>query len=213
MDFVILHIEVEIQSWQNQTKIMVKDRSRSDVVRMRRICNQLKKSFAGQTEQTPINVCPVDLQPQLLPLYSLDEFEDDWHDNETMLDRAEALLHDVTSHKANVRVEAAQVLACWAKECPRCRVHIADALLKSGAQIAHVLQNSTLSLAEAYPLAATLHRISLCPDADNKLRNSCIAQELLAMRRLSNGCTLAIATAGGEIDSAYLKTFTEVPVL
>jgi len=42
VDFVILHIEVEIQSWQNQTKIMVKDRSRSDVVRMRRICNQLK---------------------------------------------------------------------------------------------------------------------------------------------------------------------------
>jgi len=111
-------------------------------------------------------------------------------------------------------VEAAQVLASWAQDCPRCRVHIAEALVKNGAQIAQVLlQNSILPLAEAYPLAATLHHISLCPDADSKLRSTCITRELLAMGRFSHGCTPSVATKDGGIDSAYLKTSIEVPIL
>jgi len=193
IDFVALQIEVNIQSEEDYTTVMVKDHSRSDVVRLHRFCEQLKENFAWPTEQTLQNVSPPGLQAELLPMCSFDEFDDDWVDNESMRDRADALLNDVTSRNANVRVEGAQVLASWAQECLECRVHIAEALLEKGAQIVEaLLQNSNVPLAEAYPLAATLRYTLLCPDAARKLKNSGIALKLFAIRRFNSGTVAAI---------------------
>jgi len=193
VDFVALQIEVEIYSSQNRTTIMVKDRPCNDVVRLHRLCEQLKESFAWQPEHSPQNVSPRDLQPKLLPLFSLGEFEDEWVDGQTMSDKAEALLDDLTSRSASLRVEGAQVLASWAQEHPECRTHIADALLKSDAQIIEaLLQHTSLPIAEAYPLAATLRYTLLCAHAASKLRNSPSVRKLLAIGRNCNGSAAAI---------------------
>jgi len=194
VEFVALHIEVKIQSWQDRTTVTLKDMSRSDVVRMHRLYEQLKEIFAWQTKGAIENVSPWALQLQLLPLCSFfDEFDGAWVDSQTMHDRVEALLNHAISCSADVRVEGAQELASWAEGCQQCRVHIAEALLKKDSQAVEALvQTSNLPLAEAYPLAATLHHTLLCPDAVNKLRNSCIARDFVAPGRLSNTSTPAI---------------------
>jgi len=199
VDFVALEIEVMIQSWQDRTTITVRDRSFSDVVRMHRLYGQLKEIFARHTEQVPHDVSLQELQCQLLPLDSLphqdslDEFNDDWVDSQTMRDRAQALLNDVTSRSVDMRVEGAQILASWTQDCPECRVDIAETLLKNDSHIVEALfQNSSLSLAEVYPIAAMLRHTFSCPDAANVMKNSGIAEELIAMQRLSNWSTVAL---------------------
>jgi len=193
VDFVELQIEVNVRSGEDHTTVMVKDRSRSDVVRWHRFCEQLKENFACQSEQAQQNVSPRDLQSELLPLSSFDEFDDDWVDNQSMRYTAEALLKDVTSGDANVRVQGAQILASRARECPECREHIAEAMLKNDVQMVEaLLQNSNVPLAEAYPLAATLRYTLLCPNAASTLMNSAIAFRLLATRTFNNGSTAAI---------------------
>jgi len=185
--FVGLEIEVMVQSWQDATTITVRDRSRSDVVRMHHIYAQLKASLAKQTEQVVQDESFQDLQHQVLPQDSLDEFEDDWADSQAMRDRAEALLIDVTSRSVDMRVGGAQVLASWAQECPESRVHIAETLLRNDSHVVQALfHNSNLSLAEAYPLAAMLLCTFNCPDAASIMQNSAIARELFTMRRLGN---------------------------
>jgi len=194
LDFVELQIEVNIHFVEDHTMVMVKDRSRSDVVRWHRFCEQLKESFACQSEKAQQNVSPRDLQSELLPMCSFDEFDDDWVDSQSMRDMAEALLNDVTSGNANVRVQGAQVLASWARECPECREHIAEAMLKNDVQMVEaLLQNSNVPLAEAYPFAATLRYTLLCPNAASTLmKSSGIASRLLATRTFNNGSTAAI---------------------
>jgi len=194
LDFVELQIEVNIRSVEDHTMVMVKDRSRSDVVRWHRFCAQLKQSFACRSDQAQQNVSPRDLQSELLPMCSFDEFDDDWVDSQSMRDMAEALLNDVTSGNANVRVQGAQVLASWARECPECREHIAEAMLKNDVQMVEaLLQNSNVPLAEAYPFAATLRYTLLCPTAASTLmKSSGIASRLLATRTFNNGSTAAI---------------------
>jgi len=190
VDFVALEIEVTFQSWQDRTAVNVRDKSHSDVVRMHRLHKQLKESLAQQTEQAPQDGSLQDLQHQLLPFGSPDEFEDDQIDSQTMRDKAEALVNDVTSHSVNSRMEGAQGLALWAQDCPECRVHIAETMLKHDAQIVKdLLQNSNLPLAEAYPLAAMLHHTFLCPSAARKLKSSRIARELRGMVRFNDGST------------------------
>jgi len=192
VDFVALQVEVDIISVQDHTTIMVTDRSRRDVVRLHRFCEQLKDGLGLKREQTQQNGSTLDLQPELLPM-SFDEFEDDWVDSQCMSDKAEALLNDVTSRHASMRVEGAQVLASWAQECPECREHIAEAMLKHDVQISEaLLLNSNLPLAEAYPLAATLQYTLLCPNAASKLRDTDIVLQLLAIRTVTNGSTAAI---------------------
>jgi len=187
VDFVALEIEVMIRSWQDETTITVRDRSRSDVVRMHRLYEQLKESFARQTEQVLQDWSLQDLRRQVLPPDSLDEFEDDGVDIQTMCDRAQALLNDVTSCSEDVRVEGAQVLASWAQGFPESRMHIAEALLRSDSHLVEArFRNFNLSLAEVYPLAAMLRYTFNCPDAASMLKNSGIARKLFAMRRLEN---------------------------
>lgn len=114
-------------------------------------------------------------------------FGGEWFDSQTMHDRANALLNHAISCSSNVRLEGEQELASWAEGCPQCRIHIADALLEKKSQVVEALvQSSNLPLAEAYPLAVTLHHTLLCPDTASKLRNSCIARELLAPGRVGN---------------------------
>jgi len=193
VDFVELQVEVSIQSAEDHTTVVVKDRSRSDVVQWHHFCEQLKESFSQQNEQVHQHLSPQDLQPELLPMYSFDEFDDDWVDSQSMRDKAEALLDDVASRNATVRVQGTQVLASWARECPECRQHIAEAMLKNDVQILEaLLQNSNVPLAEAYPLAATLRYTLFCPNAASTLMNSGIALRLLANRTFNNESTAAI---------------------
>jgi len=190
VDFVALEIEVTIQSWQDRTAVNVRDRSNCDVVRMHRLHKQLKESLAKQTEQAPQDASLQNLQHHRPSFGSPDEFEDDQIDSQTMLDKAEALVNDVTSPGVNTRMEGAQGLALWAQDCPECRVRIAETLLKHDAQIVKdLLQNSNLPLAEAYPLAAMLRHTFLCPSAAKKLKSSRIARALRGMVRFSDGST------------------------
>jgi len=193
LDFVALEIEVMIQSWQDETTVVVWDRSRSDVVRMHRLYEQLKGSFARQTKQVLQDGSLQDLSRQPLPPHSLDEFEVDWVDSQTMRDRAEALLNGVTSCSADMRVECAQALASWVQDLPESRMHIAEVLLRSDTHLVEALfQNLNLSLAEVYPLAAMLRYTFKCPDAASMLKNSGFARKLLAMQRLGNKSTAAL---------------------
>lgn len=192
VDFAALQVEVSFWSAEDHTTVVVKDQSRNDVVRLHRFCEHLKESFAWQSEQAQQNVSHRGLQPELLPM-SFDEFEDDRVDSQRMRGGAEAVLNVVTSRNVDMRVEGAQVLASWAQECPECREHIAEAMLKHDGQIVEaLLQNSKVPVAEAYLLAAALRYTLLCPKAASRLSKSGTALTILAIRKCDDGSTAAI---------------------
>jgi hypothetical protein len=129
---------------------------------------------------------------ELIDDFSMDDFEDDFDDDEIVwAQRLEPLLADALSAEnprpPAVREEAAQALARMSETgSPDCHVAIMSALVEKEDRMVQLLapqQKSTAAaLAEAYPLAAALKCAALTPEAVAVLASSGLPARLAGAR-------------------------------
>jgi hypothetical protein len=166
VDFIPVGVEVCAKTCDEEVSVTVSHTSHNDLIRFKNMFKQMVGFLQARGLQTSSNLPVSKFQPRLL---DDDDFGFSDDEESTWDEKVQSVLEDTRSPRTEVREEAFRAIAQWASSSPASHEALAKGFMDRAAELSAIFRTSSkASAAETYPFA-------------------------VAMRKLCEGCSLAIA--------------------